>query len=1164
MHQCSVCQKGFPSGSKLQRHYLIHTGQKPFICFVCGKAFRQSVHLKKHSETHTGNYRNWSPPTESLLHPISVPTNLDPSLRKSGHYLTTDTPLLPTVSFQRDGPMQRTILEYTTATEIEPQPELIPPADNGCFISQQSTLPSGNGFTNVIVQDNMIDSDGMENGAWHTDNVHTCTVCLMCFSSSHQLQRHLPIHSHPKPFECSICGKAFRLRVHLKMHSQIHERKPTGFQTIPMLGSQQSSSRGRMRVNHECPTCSKTFCSPSKLKRHFLTHTGQKPFSCEDCGKTFRQVSHLKTHLYASHNISKFQSGRTKQKQINARNINKEMELQCEISVSAPQHLDKLETKSPLPVKVELNTSGTSHFQCSICLKTFSSSIRRRQHYMMHKEVRPFQCRVCGRAFHLSTHLKRHQFSHKTLDESQNTSQVDDHRDAVSKTEHAYQNSDKGMTTPETNDSKVFELDIIVKPEHWKLNFKVDKNFPVSTLQDLTATSYLETPVSGQTNSQCKKIRQKTKNQPLNHQCLACLKSFPSPSKLQRHMLTHTGQRPFGCYTCGKKFRQPTHLRIHSRTHLWSRNGKQRYAQRSRPPSRRMTEYRGYPVGVQFQEKLPEKLNFDRNFHLNSPTESQSGQGSTFTCGHNACNSKVEFQCSTSSLSKLRLPLQMPPETTLNQSGHLQLKNQAKPSAGKVHNDPFLSIGPELALKGADANPVRNTSHTQHQCLLCFKYFPCASKLQRHNLVHTGLRPFRCLACGKTFRQTTHLKVHEGTHKWRPFRPASQQGNQMKLRRQQQHPYSKVCAQVPVASSMRTTELLHLNGVNDWRPFQDNFEDTCNIQAEAQQDNNIVKTSKQSIQNNLHKRNNSRPINKVICVKRKAHLCTICQKGFDTPSKLSRHFLIHTGIRPFKCSFCTKTYRQPCHLRSHEQRTHEIKTCSDVQKNSRFGDHETLASAQGKTLRDMPQSYKDSSDNCSVTDEGLEHSSQTRDPGFVAKQDIPDDSMESGSRQSEDYWRTECHSHFLSPSELATHLNVHVQSNEITGQTSLQQDMGGHMDVQTNRVLADADSHNVIQNERLDHYWCETIHAPFQCDTCITSFETERDLQVHKCVSINLIEFTESSPYQCAICFKDFKTPSKLQRHYVTHTGERPFLCKVCEKTFTQASHLKTHQRTHK
>ncbi|XP_064809594.1 zinc finger protein 770-like [Oncorhynchus masou masou] len=1168
MHQCSVCCKGFPSASKLQRHYLIHTGQKPFTCLVCGKAFRQSVHLKKHSETHTANYHNWSPPTDSLQHTIPVPINPDPSLEKSGHDLITDTPLLPAAYFQRDGTMERTPPElYTTASEIKPQLELISPADNGLFSSQQNTQPGGHFFTDLL-HDNMIVSDGMENSAWHTDDVYTCTVCLMCFSSPHQLQRHLPVHSQPKPFECNICGKAFRLRAHLKMHSQIHERRPTGFsKTIPILGSQQSSFRGRMRVNHECPTCSKTFCSPSKLKRHFLTHTGQKPFSCEDCGKTFRQVSHLKTHLYASHNKSNLQNVCTKQKekQIDARNTNVDMELQCEISVGASQHLDKLE-KSSLPVKVEPNASGTSQFECSICSKTFSSSIRHRQHYMMHKEVRPFQCRVCGRTFRLSIHLKRHQVSHKNQDEYQNTSQVDDPRGAVSvsKTEHAYQNSDKGMTSPESNESKALELNIIVKPEHWKLNVKDDKDFPVSTLPEpeSTAKSHLKTPVFGQTSSQCK-ISQKAKNQQLNHQCLACLKCFPSPSKLQRHMLTHTGQRPFGCHTCGKRFRQPTHLRIHSHTHLWSKNGKQRNAPRSRPPSLRITEHRESPVGVQFQEKLPENHNSDGNVHLKSPTEKQSGQGSTFACGHNESNRKMHwFQHSTSSLSKPQLPLQMPPETTLNQSGHLQLKNQAMPSTGKVSDAPFLSTGPELALKGADAISVGSTSHTKHQCLLCFKYFPSSSKLQRHNLVHTGLRPFQCLACGKTFRQATHLKVHEGTHKWRPFRPASRQGNRMKVRRPQQLQYPKVCVQVPVTSSMKA-ETFHSNGVNEWRPFQDNFEDTCSNQPKAQQDNNINSTSKQSIPN------------KVTCAKRKSHLCTICQKGFDTPSKLSRHFLIHTGIRPFKCSLCTKTFRQPCHLRSHERRTHEIKTCSDVQDNSTFQDpdHETLASAHGNKLRDMPQSYKDSSDHCSVTDEGLGHSSEARDPSFVAIQDIslPNDNMESGSRQSEDYWCTECHSNFLSPSELATHLIVHrhALNNEMTGHNSLQQEMGGHMhsmqmEFQTNQVIADADSHNVIQNERLDHYWREPIHMSFQCDKCITSFETERDLQLHKCASRNQIEVTQSSTYRCAICFKDFKTPSKLQRHYVTHTGERPFQCKVCEKTFTQASHLKTHQRTHK
>uniref|UniRef100_A0AAQ4RM44 C2H2-type domain-containing protein n=1 Tax=Gasterosteus aculeatus aculeatus TaxID=481459 RepID=A0AAQ4RM44_GASAC len=47
------------------------------------------------------------------------------------------------------------------------------------------------------------------------------------------------------------------------------------------------------------------------------------------------------------------------------------------------------------------------------------------------------------------------------------------------------------------------------------------------------------------------------------HSCTMCLKRFPSTSKLQRHMLTHTGQRPFGCEVCGKRFRQKTHLRVH-------------------------------------------------------------------------------------------------------------------------------------------------------------------------------------------------------------------------------------------------------------------------------------------------------------------------------------------------------------------------------------------------------------------------------------------------------------------------------------------------------------------------------------------------------------------------------------------------------------------------
>ena len=69
----------------------------------------------------------------------------------------------------------------------------------------------------------------------------------------------------------------------------------------PLLSSNTSSNSSKLR--HECSYCGKRFPTPSKLQRHSLSHTGEKPFSCNVCMKKFSQMAHLRNHLRHAHKI---------------------------------------------------------------------------------------------------------------------------------------------------------------------------------------------------------------------------------------------------------------------------------------------------------------------------------------------------------------------------------------------------------------------------------------------------------------------------------------------------------------------------------------------------------------------------------------------------------------------------------------------------------------------------------------------------------------------------------------------------------------------------------------------------------------------------------------------------------------------------------------------
>lgn len=52
---------------------------------------------------------------------------------------------------------------------------------------------------------------------------------------------------------------------------------------------------------------------------------------------------------------------------------------------------------------------------------------------------------------------------------------------------------------------------------------------------------------------------------------------------------------------------------------------------------------------------------------------------------------------------------------------------------------------------------------------------------------------------------------------------------------------------------------------------------------------------------------------------KKFNVCSICKKSFASGQILREHLYRHSGIKPYRCSFCRKRFRQYSHLSVHRK-----------------------------------------------------------------------------------------------------------------------------------------------------------------------------------------------------------------------------------------------------
>ncbi|XP_072483305.1 uncharacterized protein [Notamacropus eugenii] len=140
--------------------------------------------------------------------------------------------------------------------------------------------PGGPPLVNLSDPKKLTESTSQKKPAKEVDKKLPCPneKCLKLFRDNAALRKHMHTHG-PKGHICSECGKAFVESSKLKRHKLVH----TGEKPF------QCTYKG----------CGKRFSLDFNLRTHMRIHTGDRPYACsfDGCTKMFAQSTNLKSHI---------------------------------------------------------------------------------------------------------------------------------------------------------------------------------------------------------------------------------------------------------------------------------------------------------------------------------------------------------------------------------------------------------------------------------------------------------------------------------------------------------------------------------------------------------------------------------------------------------------------------------------------------------------------------------------------------------------------------------------------------------------------------------------------------------------------------------------------------------------------------------------------------
>ncbi|MEQ2231033.1 hypothetical protein ILYODFUR_035217 [Ilyodon furcidens] len=381
-----------------------------------------------------------------------------------------------------------------------------------------------------------------------------CDVCGKVMKNKSSLARHSFIHTGKKPFACHLCELRFNRRDNLQHHlSRLH---PDGM---------ARRDKRQLAPAWLCAVCGKTFSCRSRLKTHEVIHSGVKPYQCDLCPKAYMRTNDLEHHRKVVHVAGTAEPQRPASLLCDL--CGKEFKCRSQLAVHFQTHTGERPhlcdicgrkfarqyqlnrhkiLLHPNHINAEENLPPDLTFTCNVCGKRLKSETLLTAHARIHMGDKPHHCSVCLRSFQRAACLKQHHLRVHLRAKAGETSHTSGRRRSTA-TLSAF---------PCPVCGKVFRFRSLLAG-HALIHSDVR---PFSC--DFCSRSFRR--LSHLKRHQ-EVVHANGARLPESFVCHICGKDKKCRSQLARHVIIHTGERPFVCELCPARFNRRGNLQQHQR-----------------------------------------------------------------------------------------------------------------------------------------------------------------------------------------------------------------------------------------------------------------------------------------------------------------------------------------------------------------------------------------------------------------------------------------------------------------------------------------------------------------------------------------------------------------------------------------------------------------------